>query len=167
MRSGPLAGPGQSQQSRYYVAQMAMASAGRLGPRGPSLARWQGAIFGLGVATRVLPSRSRTRELGSWPWLRPGWLFSVFTVVCPLSSDSILKAGYVTRIQTPKSPMPGHRGGFSRSRPNRDSRFPESRDPDQIGIQIREIPDFFAAARTVIKKTCQRQARRVRFLIGV
>jgi hypothetical protein len=36
--------------------------------------------------------------------------------------------------QTPKSPMPRHRGGFSRSRRNRDSRFPESRDPDQTGI---------------------------------
>jgi hypothetical protein len=52
------------------------------------------------------------------------------------------------------------------SRPNRDSRFPESRDPGQIGIQIRENPDFFAAARTVISH-CQRQARLVRFLIGV
>ena len=47
--------------------------------------------------------------------------------------------------QTPKSPMPGHRGLYSRSRPNRDSRFPESRDPDQTGIQIRENPDFFPA----------------------
>jgi hypothetical protein len=37
--------------------------------------------------------------------------------------------------QTPKSPMPGHRGLFSRSRPNRDS--PISRDPGQIGIGVK------------------------------
>ena len=88
---------------------------------------------------------------------------------------------WVTTSQTTKSPMPGHRGLFSRSRPNRDSRFPESRDPDQTGIpdspnpgiptkpgfKSGKIPIFFAAARAVIKKTCQRQARLVRFLIGV
>ena len=81
-----------------------------------------------------------------------------------------LSGRLVSRIgwrQTPKSPMPGHRGLFSRSRQNRDSRFPESgipaksnarfpgfrpnrdarfpeiRDSGQIGIQIRENPDFF------------------------
>ncbi len=68
------------------------------------------------------------------------------------------------------------------SRPNRDSRFPESRDPDQTGIpdspnpgmiptkpgfKSGKIPIFFAAARAVIKETCQRQARLVRFLVGV
>ena len=37
-----------------------------------------------------------------------------------------------SEVQTPKSPMPGHRGLFSRSRPNRDS--PISRDPGRIGI---------------------------------
>jgi hypothetical protein len=95
--------------------------------------------------------------------------------------------------QTPKSPMPGHRGLFSRSRPNRDSRFPESgipaksgfpisriRDSGQIGIpdfpksgipaksgfKSGKIPIFFAAARTVIAH-CQRQARLLRFLVGV
>ena len=41
-----------------------------------------------------------------------------------------------------------------------------SPDPGQIGIQIRENPDFFAAARTVIAH-CQRQARLLRFLVGV
>ena len=67
------------------------------------------------------------------------------------------------------------------SRQNRDSRFPESRDPDKTGIpdspnpgipsklgfKSGKIPIFFSAARAVIKKTCQRQARLVRFLIGV
>ncbi len=40
-----------------------------------------------------------------------------------------------TLYQTPKSPMPGHRGLFSRlgSRPNRDSRFSESRFPAKSG----------------------------------
>ena len=34
-----------------------------------------------------------------------------------------------------------------KSRPNRDSPFPESRDPGQIGIQIRENPDFFCSGK--------------------
>ena len=95
--------------------------------------------------------------------------------------------------QTPKSPMPGHRGLFSRSRQNRDSRFPESgipaksgfpisriRDSGQIGtpdfpksgipaksgFKSGKIPIFFEAARTVIAH-CQRQARLLRFLVGV
>jgi len=82
--------------------------------------------------------------------------------------------GRIPRRQTPKSPMPGHRGGKSRSRPksgfpisrirdsgqigipdfpnpgfrpNRDSRFPEIRDSGQIGIQIRENPDFFCSGQ--------------------
>ena len=81
---------------------------------------------------------------------------------------------YYGTNQTPKSPMPGHRGGKSRSRPksgfpisrirdsgqigipdfpnpgfrpNRDSRFPEIRDSGQIGIQIRENPDFFCSGQ--------------------
>ncbi len=37
-------------------------------------------------------------------------------------------------------PDAGHRGLFSQSRPNRDSRFPESRDPDQTGIPLRRRP---------------------------
>ncbi len=79
--------------------------------------------------------------------------------------------------QTPKSPIPRHGGGNSRSRPNRDSRIPGSRQTgipdfpnpgtDQTGIQIRENPVFFAATRTVIAH-CQRQARRLlQFVFGV
>ena len=64
------------------------------------------------------------------------------------------------QIGIPDFPNPGFR-------PNRDARFPEIRDSGQIGIQIRENPDFFfAAARTVIAH-CQRQARLLRFLVGV
>ncbi len=37
-------------------------------------------------------------------------------------------------MQTPKSPMPRHRGGNSRSRPNRHFCIPDSPDPGQIGI---------------------------------
>jgi len=40
------------------------------------------------------------------------------------------------KIGIPDFPNPGFR-------PNRDSRFPEIRDSGQIGIQIRENPDFF------------------------
>ena len=44
---------------------------------------------------------------------------------------------------------------------------PESGIPTKPGFKSGKIPIFFAAARAVIKKTCQRQARLVRFLIGV
>ncbi len=46
--------------------------------------------------------------------------------------------------QTPKSPMPGpgHRGLFSRSRQNRDSRFPESGIPAKSGFPISRNPGF-------------------------
>ncbi len=70
------------------------------------------------------------------------------------------------------APIPAKSGfpisRIPKSRPNRDSPFPESRDPGQIGIQIRpgENPDFFAAARSVISD-CQQQAQLVRFLVGV
>ncbi len=50
---------------------------------------------------------------------------------------------YRCHCQTPKSPMPGHRGLFSRSRPNRDSRFPESRIPAKSGCPISRIPDSY------------------------
>ena len=63
------------------------------------------------------------------------------------------------QIGMPDFPNPGFR-------PKRESRFPEIRDSGQIGIQIRENPDFFEAARTVIAH-CQRQARLLRFLVGV
>jgi hypothetical protein len=46
-----------------------------------------------------------------------------------------------TRSQTTKSPMPGHRGLFSRSRQNRDSRFPESGIPAKSGFPISRIRD--------------------------
>ncbi len=39
--------------------------------------------------------------------------------------------------------------------------------PTKPGFKSGKIPIFFAAARAVIKKTCQRQAQLVRFLIGV
>jgi hypothetical protein len=71
----------------------------------------------------------------------------------------------------PESPMPGHRGGNSRSRPNRDFGIPDSPIPGRIGnrprpgkpesrkfsrsipaksgIKSGKISIFFAAARTV------------------
>ncbi len=48
------------------------------------------------------------------------------------------------RLANPEIPMPGHhRGGFSRSRPNRDSRIPESRDSAKPGFPISRIPGIF------------------------
>ena len=80
------------------------------------------------------------------------------------------------RGQSPKSPMPRHRGGLSRSRPNRDSGTPNLRPnrdsqfpeiaPKPNSIQFRENLPKNAAARTVIAH-CQRQARLLRFLVGV
>ena len=50
--------------------------------------------------------------------------------------DSKVGSGRSGMHQTPKSPMPGHRGLFSRSRPSRDS--PKSR-PNRIGAKIPNI----------------------------
>ncbi len=121
------------------------------------------------------PIRPRVRSRGSFR--------SAQTPKSPMPRRASGFIAQLSSAQTPKSPIPRRASGFNFPipaksgfpgdfpnpgfRPNRDSRFPESRDPDQIGIQIRENPDFFAAARAVIKKTCQRQARLVRFLIGV
>ena len=44
------------------------------------------------------------------------------------------------KIGIPDFPNPGFR-------PNRDARFPEIRDSSQIGIQIRENPDFFCSGQ--------------------
>jgi hypothetical protein len=77
------------------------------------------------------------------------------------------------KIGIPDFPNPGFR-------PNRDARFPESRIPAKSGFPISRNPGFrpnrdsnpgksrffFAAARTVIAH-CQRQARLLRFLVGV
>jgi hypothetical protein len=68
--------------------------------------------------------------------------------------------GIPTKPGFPISRIPG-------SRPNRDSRFPESRDPDQTaGDSNPGKFRFFAATRTVIAH-CQRQALLLQFVFGV
>jgi hypothetical protein len=64
--------------------------------------------------------------------------------VPPVLSSTLLSGGPGNPGpgQTPKSPMPGHRGLYSRSWQNRDSRFPESGIPAKSGCPISRIPDF-------------------------
>jgi hypothetical protein len=59
----------------------------------------------------------------------------------------------IPQWDSPISRIPG-----SESRPNRDSdsHFPNPGIPTKPGFKSGEIPIFFAAARTVIKRTCQR-----------
>ncbi len=78
------------------------------------------------------------------------------------------------QIGIPDSPIPGipTKPGFPIPRiPGPDQTgIPDSPNPGiptKPGFKSGKIPIFFAAARAVIKKTCQRQARLVRFLIGV
>ena len=61
--------------------------------------------------------------------------------LAPEDSGEVLRPGPPSPpSHAPKSPMPGHRGLFSRSRPNRDS--PISRNPGRIGIGGK-IPNIF------------------------
>ena len=110
---------------------------------------------GYNAAPSVAGLRAGVQVASMWP-------FQSFSSRFPSrDSESESAAG---RPRNPRCP------GIGMDSPAK-SGFPISRIPPGIptksGFKSGKIPISFVAARTVIKKTCQRQARLVRFLVGV
>ncbi len=86
-------------------------------------------VYHLGVILRL-----RAAGLGNADGIRchagsTGGAIAACAAACISLPAADTEIAQLTADQTPKSPMPGHRGLFSRSRQNRDSR-----DSGQIGI---------------------------------